>query len=188
MKLRRRRHDLATISAFVASPEAAENAVEVLTAGGIPRDLVEVVVSSSADDRFYHGRARRLGTLALPYAGIGGLVGLLASVILSLEILVLPGFNLPERLARVQLLGPNIGAIIGALLGGLVGALRRREPKGVYARAGEREAILVIVFDRPRAEAAIVARLLEELGAEDVRIDQEEEVAVTAPPEPAPQT
>ena len=44
MKLRKRRHDVATISGFVASPEAAEAAVEVLTASGIPRDLVEVVV------------------------------------------------------------------------------------------------------------------------------------------------
>lgn len=188
MKLRKRRHDVATISGFVASPEAAEAAVEVLTASGIPRDLVEVVVSSTSDDRLYQGRARRLGTLALPYAGIGGLVGLLASVILSLQILVLPGFNLPERLARVQLLGPNIGALAGAIVGASIGALRRREPKGVYTRAAERDAILIIVLDRPRAEAPIVARLLEELDAEDVRIDQEAEAAAPDAPEPTPQT
>ena len=187
MKLRKRRHDLATISGFLATPEAAETAVEVLTAGGIPRDLVEVIVSSTTDDRLYQGRARRLGTLALPYAGIGGLVGLLVSVILALQILVLPGFDLPEHLARVQLIGPNIGALGGAVAGALIGTLRRREPKGVYARAGERDAILIVVLDRPAAEAPIVSRLLEELGTEDVRIEHEEETPAPSP-EPAAQT
>ncbi len=187
MKLRKRRHDLATISGYVEKPEAAESAIEVLTASGIPRDLVEVAVSPSADDKFYAGRARRLGTLALPYAGVGGLIGLLVSVILSLEILVLPGLDVPERLARVQLLGPNYGAIGGALVGALIGALRRRRPKGVYARACEREAILVMVHDRPRAEADVIAQLMNELGVQDVRIDVEEEVP-TAAPETAPQT
>ena len=184
MNIRKRRHDIATISGFVASPEAAETAVEVLTASGIPRDVVEVVVSPGADDRFYQGRARRLGTRALPYAGIGGLLGLLASVILSLEILVLPGFNLPERLARVQRVGPNVGAIGGALLGAVIGALRRRKPKGVYARAGEREAILIVVLDRPSTDAPLIARLLEELGTEAVQIEREEDVHAPAP-EPA---
>ena len=189
MKLRTRRHDLATISAYMASPEATESAVEVLMAAGIPRDLIEVVVSPKGDEHYYRGRARRLGTLALPYAGVGGLIGLLASIVLSLQILVLPGFNLPERLARVQLLGPNVGAVAGAILGGLIGALRRRMPKGVYARACERDAILLVVFDRPRAEASIVARLLEELGAEDVRIELEEQAApAPGAPAPVPQT
>ena len=187
MKLRRHRHHLATISGYVTSPEAAEMAVEVLTAAGIPRDLVEVAVSPSSDAKFYGGRARRLGTLALPYAAKGGLAGLLVSVILALEILILPGFELPEKLARVQLYGPNYGAVGGAILGAIIGTFRRQKPKGVYGRACERDAILIVVHDRPSAEARLVARLIEELGVEDVRIDEEAPTpAPTAEPVPQP--
>lgn len=184
MTWRRNRNGLSNVSGFVTSPDAAETAVEVLLAGGIPRDLVEVVVSPGGNEEHYGGKARRLGTRTLSYAAKGALIGLFASIILSLYLLILPGFRLPEQLAFVQLLGPNIGTLLGAVVGGLAGALQQRQPKGVYARVGERDAILLVVLDRPREQAPVVVRLLEELGVEDVRIEPQE--APAAPELPAP--
>lgn len=182
---RRARQDVATVSSFFTSTEAVERAVEVLLAAGTPRDLVDVVVGPRADARFYEGRVRRLGTLALPYAAEGALAGLFVSIALSLYILVLPGFEVPRRVALVQLLGPNLGAVIGALLGAAIGALRPREASGAYARALDRDAILLVVFERHRDHAPVISRALADLGGEDVRVDVEDEpaaaTAVTTP-------
>lgn len=178
MRRGRNRRGLATVSGFVTTPEEAETAIEVLLAGGVPRDLVEVLVSSRANEEHYGGKAYRLGTLALPYAAAGALIGLFAGIVVSIDLLLIPGFELPDRIARVQLLGPNMGTMVGAVIGAIVGALRRREPHGVYARVGERDAILLVVFDRPLLQAPAVARLLEELGVQDVRIDQEAPAAL----------
>jgi hypothetical protein len=162
------------VSAFCASKERIEDAVEHLTGAGIPRDLVEVVVSESAARRHYEGHVRALGTLALSGASKGALVGLFAGIIVSLETLLLPGFDLPRPLSLVQLLGPNVGAMAGAIIGGLVGALWKRKPRGVYARVSERDAILIVVLGRSPSEASSVARVLTALGGEDVRIGEPE--------------
>jgi hypothetical protein len=56
--------------------------------------------------QFSHLRARRE---VFKYGGIGGLVGLSLSALVSLGIVAMPGFAPPGIIAVVQLLGPNIG-------------------------------------------------------------------------------
>lgn len=163
--------DAVTVSAFFTSTDAVERAVEVLLAAGTPRDLVDVVVGPQAAARFYEGRVRRLGTLAVPYAAKGALIGLFTSIALSLYILILPGFEVPRHVALVQLLGPNLGAVIGGILGAAIGALRPRSAVGAHARALERDAILLVVLERRRDHAPVVSRALSDLGGEDVCVD-----------------
>jgi len=46
-------------SAFFAAPDQVERVVVDLVEAGVPRDLVEVIVSPEANKAHYGGRARR---------------------------------------------------------------------------------------------------------------------------------
>lgn len=184
--MKRRAHiDELIVSGFLSSDEEVERTIEELLAAAVPRDLVEVVVSAEGSKKHFGGRARSMGTLALPDAAKGALVGLGIGIVLSLEIFLLPGFELPRHLSIIHLLGPNVGAIGGALVGALAGALSRRKARGVWARVRGRDDVLVVVRGRSREEAPIVARLLRAHGAADVRIDEPR--APESVREPSPQ-
>lgn len=155
-----------TLSAFFDTEEAVEKVLSQLLLMGIPRDLIEITVGQNAADRFYGGRAKRMGTQALPYAAIGALVGFLGAALVSLVIILFPGFQDVGLTAVVQLLGPNMGALLGALIGLLIGFFVRKKPRGHYARALERQAILLLVHDRSPDEIEDIRTTLEAAGGE----------------------
>src|SRR5262245_50564993 len=103
-----RRREPAVITALMSSSHAVDEGLRLLNEAGVPRDLVDVVVSREAADRFYRGAAQPPGREVFRYAAIGGLVGLLLSALLSFAIVAMPGFEAPGTTAFVQLLGPNI--------------------------------------------------------------------------------
>jgi hypothetical protein len=159
------------VSAFVGSTASVDQALAALSVAGLPRDLVEVVVSRQAAERFYGGAVRPLGRETLRYAGIGGLVGLVLGGLLALGLVATGGFVTPGIGAVVQLLGPNVSTVLGAILGALVGAFVRRPAQARHARAAEAaEAILIVVLARTDREAAVVARALTDRGGREVRI------------------
>jgi len=161
------------ITALYDSREAVDAALQRLHEAGVPRDLVEVVVSPEASSRFYRGLARPPGRETFRYAGIGGLVGLFFAAVLSLGIVAKPGWESPGTTAIVQLLGPNIGAVGGASLGALFGALRRRRPDRRFARAAENAgAILLLVRTLADADVAPLEQILTATGGRDVRVDR----------------
>jgi len=163
------------ISAFFARPDEVERAVLELVEHGVPRDLVDVIVSPEANEAHYGGRAHRLGTQTVRYAGAGALLGLLAGAVLSLEIiLVFPGFEPPARELSVgQLLGPNVGMMIGLVIGALVGALVPRRSTGPLARTRGRDEILIAVRAIPTARVDDVTAALATAGGHDTRVDPE---------------
>jgi hypothetical protein len=162
-------------SAFFASAEQVERAVADLVDAGVPRDLVEVAVSPAANQARYGGRARRLGTQTVRYAGAGALIGLLAGVVLSLEIiLVFPGFDPPAReLSITQLLGPNVAMMLGLAIGALVGAFLRRPPLGPVTRTRGREEILLAVRSIPEARVPEVTAAIEAAGGIEIETEPE---------------
>jgi hypothetical protein len=167
-----------SVTALVDTLDGVERALDALYTAGTPRDLIEVVVSRDAAERFYAGaprqwRPRAFGRETWRYAGAGALIGFVSGVVLSLIMVAWPGIEAPGGLALVQLAGPNFGTIAGAAVGALIGAFRRQRPDPRYARAAEASnAVLLAVSARSEAEAGLLAQLLAGQGGRDVRVEQ----------------
>jgi len=154
-----------TVTALFDSRASVEAALDALYTVGMPRDLIEVVVSREAAAHFPAGVARRSGRETFRFAGIGGLTGLLVGAVISLGMVAWPGLDAPGEQAIVQLLGPNFGLVTGAALGAAAGFFRRRRPDPRHARAAEAAgAIVVAVTVRSQDEVALVVRLLAKSG------------------------
>ncbi len=165
-----------TVTALFDDVTVVERTLDSLYDAGTPRDLIEVVVSRDAAKRFYgdasRGQAPRApGRETFRFAGIGGLVGFIAGVALSLVMVAWPGIDAPGGLALVQLAGPNLGTVAGAAIGAIVGAFRRQQPNPAFARAAEAaNAILFSVRARDRHDAELLAQLITRQGARDVQL------------------
>jgi len=167
---RRARHESDAVSAIFDSADAVDRALLRLNRAGVPRDLVEVVVSPAAAARHYAGKAKPLGREAVRYAGIGGLIGLLVGAAISLVIVVLPGFHDAGLTALAQLIGPNLAAVGGAAVGGIIGLFVHRRPDRRFARAAESpDAIVVVVTARSEEEVRGITAILSESGGREPR-------------------
>lgn len=161
-----------TISGFFAQEQAVENTMLACLHRGVPRDLIDVAVSEKAAPHFFGGRAATNRDGWFSWTGRGALAGLLISAVLSLVIVLLPGFNPSKLMAMVQLLGPDIGIIVGAALGALYGWLKPDDIKPQLLRARERnDAVLMLVHLQPRNEAETIRSIFAQLGGEAIRVE-----------------
>ena len=166
-----------TVTALFDDAGAVERALDALYTAGTPRDLIEVVVSRQAAERYYAGlpkrRApRRQGRETWRFAGIGALLGFVGGVLLSLVMVAWPGIDAPGGHALVQIAGPNFGTMAGAAIGALIGAFRVQRPQARHARAAEAaNAIVFAVTARDEGEAAVLSQLLVSQGGRDVRLE-----------------
>lgn len=163
-----------TVTALFDDRAAVNRTVDALYSTGTPRDLVEVVVSRAAAERYYADAERgirRPGRETFRYAGIGGLFGFIVGVLIGLVMVALPGIQEAGSMALVQVFGPNMATIGGAAIGALVGFLRRQRPNRRYARAAEESgAIVLAVATRSRKEAHLLADIVTAHGGHDVRV------------------
>ena len=173
-------HEPLAVTALFDDAAAVEEALDALYTAGTPRDLVEVVVSRDAARRFYadaNGRltARPLGRETWRFAGIGGLLGFVVGVLISLIMVAWPGIDAPGGLALVQIAGPNVSTIAGAAIGAIIGSTRLRRANPRHSRAAEAaNAILLTVAARGDNEAELLAQLLGARGGRDVRVERGE--------------
>ncbi len=168
-----RRRPAYAVSALFDDPADVDRALARLTRAGVPRDLVDVVVSPAAARRHYPDRARSLGREAIRFAGIGGLIGLIVGAILSLLIIIPPGFADPGLGAVVQLLGPNFATVTGALIGAVIGLFVHRRAERRYARAAEApDSIVVVATARTLEEERALARILAASGGREPRLEE----------------
>lgn len=170
-----------TVSAFFNRESAIENAITACLHRGIPRDLIDVAVSSGAATKFYSGAAGPNRDSWFSWAGRGALAGLLLSSALALIILLFAGYEASRPMAIIQLLGPDLGVIIGAALGALYGWLKPGDTKPQMMRALERQdAALMLVHLQPAQEADEIRDILAQLGGEAVVVEQDDSKAVGA--------
>lgn len=159
------------VSASFRETERVQEALEALVRAGIPRDTIDVVVSPSAAERFYPRTARDRGNDALRLAGGGGLIGLIVGSVISLILLMLPGFFDKGIIPYVQLIGPNFTTVVGAMVGAIIGLFRKRRINPRHARAAEEpDAIIMVVSLRSRDDAERVAGLFSRVGGAEPRI------------------
>lgn len=163
-----------TLTALFDDPAAVDSAMDALYAAGTPRDLVEVVVSREAAERYYANAPRaprRPGRETFRYAGIGGLVGFVVGVVIGLVTVALPGIEEPGGMALVQVFGPNMATVGGAAIGALIGAFRRQRPNLRYARAAEEAgSILLAVATRSEEEARLLGEIVTAQGGRDLHV------------------
>lgn len=166
------------VTALYDAPDAVDRTLDALYTAGVPRDLIEVVVSRAAAQRFYAERApgrrpaREPGRETFRFAGIGALAGFVAGLGFSLLTLLWPGIEAPGGTAPVALFGPNVGTTLGAAVGALLGFTRRQRPDPRYARAAEaQDAILLAVRGRGAREAGLLGQLVAAQGGRDVRVE-----------------
>lgn len=160
------------VSALFPSPDATEATLARLDASGLPRDLVDVVVSERAARIFYATRARPPGRETVGFAGAGGLVGLLLGAGVCLAMLALPGLVELRGSIVIQLLGPNLSTLAGAVVGAVIGAFVPQRIDRRFARVTAAEpGILVAAAARSDEEATLLAELLEDAGGSEVRVE-----------------
>jgi hypothetical protein len=161
-----------TVTALFDSAASVDAALDALYDAGMPRDLIDVVVSPEAAAHFSGGFVRGPGRETFRFAGIGGLTGLLLGAAISLVMVAWPGLDAPGGQAIAQLLGPNVGLVAGAALGACAGFLLHRSPDKRHARAASAAgAIVVAVATRSQAEGVLISRLLTERGGRDARFE-----------------
>lgn len=170
----RRLREPLTVTTLFDDPAAVERALDALYAAGTPRDLVEVVVSREAADRYYASTpraVRRPGREVFRFAGIGGLLGFIAGVAIGLVTVALPGIEGPGGMAPVQVFGPNVATVVGAAIGAIIGYFRHQRPDPRFARAAEQSGSIVLaVATRSHEEAKVLEEIITANGGREVRV------------------
>ncbi|HZV61551.1 MAG TPA: hypothetical protein VFF75_03975 [Methylophilaceae bacterium] len=170
-----------TISGFFRDEAAIHAVLHGCVRRGVPRDLIDVAVSEAAAPKFYGGRARPNRDSWFSWTGRGALAGLIISAIISLVIIMIPGFNMSEMMAIVQFLGPDIGVIAGAFLGAVYGWLKPGDIRPQFQRANLRsDAMLMLVHLQPEEEARELQEIFRSQGAEDVVMEPDMATSVGA--------
>ena len=170
-----------TVSAFFTQEKAIDTAITACLHRGIPRDLIDVAVSSGAAAKFYPGAAGPNRDSWFSWAGRGALTGLLLSSALALIILFFSGYETSRPMAIIQLLGPDLGVLIGAALGALYGWLKPGDLKRQMQRALDRsDAALVLVHLQPAHAADEVKSIFRQYGGEFVVVEKDNPSAVGA--------
>lgn len=170
-----------TVSGFFNNEQAVNAVMHACVHRGVPRDLIDVAVSQAASPSFYGGRARANRDSWFSWTGRGALAGLLITAILSLGLIMMPGFNDSHIMAIVQFMGPDIGVITGAFLGALYGWLKPGDIKPQLKRAALRsDAVLMLVHLQPEEEARMIEEVFRAQGAEDVLVEPDLATSVGA--------
>lgn len=162
------------VSGFFDNEQAIEQVLHGCLQRGIPRDLIEVAVSPAAAPRFFGGKSGKPRDSWFSWAGRGALAGLLLTAVISLIIVMLPGYETSQTMAVVQLLGPDIGVIAGAALGALFGMLKPVTISPQLQRARDRpDSALMLVHLLSPQEASVVENLFKAHGANQVEAEQD---------------
>lgn len=168
-----------TVSGFFGSEQAVHDALWDCLRLGVPRDLIDVALSPAAARRFYPRGSRGGRDRWFSTAGRGALLGLVLSALLSLGVVLIPGYNAPEWMSVVQLLGPDIAILLGGALGAVYGWLKPVRVKPQLLRARERDdAILLLVHLQPRDESRAVEHAFSRRGGEQVKTEADSAEAV----------
>ena len=157
------------VSGFFTQRQQLDKALSACLSLGIPRDLIDVAISEKAADKFKQLKAKRNTDHWFAWTGRGALIGLLISIIFSLGILLIKGYEISDSMAIVQLVGPDIGIIVGAVLGAIYGWFIESDNNVLMQRADERDdAMLFLVYLQPSGEAEKVRDILVDNGGESV--------------------
>ncbi|CAN5222628.1 MAG: hypothetical protein ACR2GW_01385 [Pyrinomonadaceae bacterium] len=160
------------VTGLFKSRVAAEAAVDALLKRGYTRDDISVLMSDATKNKEF---AIETGSRAADGAGIGGAVGgavgaVVAAIVAVGTTIALPGIGLViAGPIAAALAGAGAGGAAGGLIGALVGAGIPEYRAKVYDAGLRSGGILIGVEGNSDDESDKLEKLMEELGADNVR-------------------
>lgn len=121
--------------AYFDTPAQITALLPALAQHGIPRDLIDVVVSEQGARTLYAGRRLALRPI-WRFASIGGLLGLLGGAFVTVVLIARPGFADAGPLAYALLFTPMITVAVGVTLGMLTAVVKKPRPSDWRMRVG----------------------------------------------------
>jgi hypothetical protein len=157
----------------------AQSAVQRLRAAGFPPGDVSVLLADQTGTRdFAHEQGTKAPEGAATGAATGGLLGGVAGWLVGIGTLAIPGLG--PFVAAGPIMAAMSGAAAGAAVGGLSGALigmgiPEYEAKQYESKLQEGN-VLISVHTEDAEDRRVAKEILEQEGAEGVRVTGEEEV------------
>jgi len=166
-----RRLPVTPVFGYFPTPQAVREALPPLARLGVPRDLIDVVVTQQAADAWYAGKRRAMRPL-WRFASIGGLLGLGSGAFVAFVLIAWPGFAPPGPFAYALLFTPMITLALGSLTGALASFFTARKPSDWRLRIPppDNGEILLVVRARGDEQVALTLRVLQEQGGQGAQV------------------
>jgi hypothetical protein len=166
-----RRAPTTPVYGFFPTPASVTQALPPLARLGVPRDLIDIVVTEPAAERMYAGKRRAMRPL-WRFASLGGLLGLGGGAFVAFVMIAWPGFAPAGPFAYALLFTPMITVLVGALLGAVISFLTKRKPSDWRLRIPppDNNEILVVVRARGEEQVNLVLQVLQEQGGRGAQV------------------
>ena len=166
-----RRAAVTPVYAFFPTPVAITDTLPSLAKLGVPRDLIDVVVTEPAAQKLYAGKRRAMRPL-WRFASIGGILGLGAGALVAFVLIAWPGFAAPGPFAYALLFTPMITTLTGSLVGVIASFLTKRKPSDWRLRIPppDNDEILLVVRARGAEQVRFVVEALKEHGGREAQV------------------
>jgi len=166
-----RRPPTTPVFTYFATPAEVSDALRPLARLGVPRDLIDVVVTQPAADRLYQGKHRAMRPL-WRFASIGGLLGLGGGALVAFILIAWPGFASAGPFAYALLFTPMITVLLGALIGMSISFFTKRRPSDWRLRIPppDNDEILLVVRARGEAQIGQVLAVLQRQRGRDAQV------------------
>lgn len=168
-----RRPPTTPVFGYFATPTHVKEVLPPLARLGVPRDLIDVVVTQPAAERMYAGKRRAMRPL-WRFASIGGLFGLGGGALVAFVLIAWPGFAAAGPFAYALLFTPMITTAVGAFLGALASFLTKRKPSDWRLRIPPpaNDEILVVVRARGEEQVTHTLDVLQQQGGRGAQVLQ----------------
>ena len=160
-----RRPGMTPVYAFFLTPAAVTDTLPALSGLGVPRDLIDVVVTEPAAQKMYAGKRRPMRPM-WRFASIGGILGLGSGALVAFVMIAWPGFAPPGPFAYALLFTPMITTLSGSLVGVIASFLTTRKPSDWRLRIPppDNDEILLVVRARGSEQVRFVLQAMQEHG------------------------
>lgn len=166
-----RRPPTTPVYGYFAAPAAVQTVLPPLARLGVPRDLIDVIVTERAAQSMYAGKRRAMRPL-WRFASVGGLLGLVGGALVAVVLIAWPGFAPAGPFAYALLFAPMITVTLGATIGALVSFLVKRKPSDWRLRIPPpaNDEILVVARARGEEQISLVLEALHGQGARGAQV------------------
>lgn len=166
-----RRPPTTPVFGYFATPTDVKEVLPPLARLGVPRDLIDVVVTEPAAERMYAGKRRAMRPL-WRFASIGGLLGLGGGAFVAFVLIAWPGFAAAGPFAYALLFTPMITVAVGSLIGVIASFIAKRKPSDWRLRIPPpaNDEILVVVRARGDEQIQLVLDVLQQQGGRGAQV------------------
>jgi hypothetical protein len=149
-----RRPPVTPVFAYFPDTDAVNSVLPSLAQHGIPRDLIDVVVTENGAQKMYAGKRRAMRPF-WRFASIGGLLGLGSGALVAFVLIAWPGFAEPGPFSYALLFTPMITVVLGSTIGGIASFAMKRKPSDWRLRIPPPDSDEILLVARARGEEQI---------------------------------